>query len=83
MHRIHGEIFSLGLGEIESQLDDTISEQLINLSEEERQYVADKVDTYLADDCIYIDLSYNSWVLTLDFDSLVEAMIAYPELKLV
>jgi hypothetical protein len=83
MHVTHGEIFSMRVGEVEHQLDETILNQLSALTSEELAHVSKNIDCYLSGECIYVDCSYDRWILTLDFDSLVESIEKYPALKLV
>ena len=86
MYTLTDEIFGASLGEIEIQLDDPIVEALAKLSPEDRETVSDGVNAYLKGEYVYIDLNYNRWVMTLDFESLTEAIDGvkfYPKLKLV
>jgi hypothetical protein len=75
------EVYSVGLGEIEEQLPDEISESLKTLSDEEYAlvrrgvnhcYMPERARSY--SDCIYLNHSYDRFVLVLDEEKLADAV---------
>ena len=76
------ELCSMTLGEIEHQLDDSLVDDLKQLSDEEMDQFVDDANSYASYDkgsnYIYVDHSYSRWYLELDVDKLRDLMKSKP-----
>lgn len=81
------ELCSMRLGEIEHQLDDSLVDDLKQLSDEEMDQFVDDANSYASYDkgsnYIYVDHSYSRWYLELDVDKLRDLMKSKPVESLV
>lgn len=75
MRRIHNEILSVNMEEIETETE-LSSDIISSLTKEEAEYIRGRCDAYIDDslDFMYIDMNYKRWILRLDIASALESV---------
>jgi hypothetical protein len=76
IYRETGEIFSATCGEVEHQPDEDLLAAFLKLSPKSREKVRKACDEYISDSTckgwLYLNMSYDHWVMVLDEDRLNE-----------